>query len=325
MNLQRIWTRFAVVPGLMMLAHGAQAQDYPARPITYVVPYTAGASTDAAARIYAQRIQLGKPIVVENRGGAASLIGASHVARQPPDGYTLLHATSFTLVINPALFKKLPYDPARDFTPVALVSSVPFGLVVNPALPIKSVAELIAYARSKPGALTFGSSGPGSAAHLLMEFVRGMTGIEVNHVPYRGVTQGLSDVVAGHVSMIFADLGSTTALARAGKVRMLGITTARRSDVAPEIAPLADQGLPGFDASAWHMVVAPTGTATSIVERLSAAFRAAATEPALRKQLAARGLSAIESPPPAQLKAFVAAETARWGKAVAQAGLTGSQ
>jgi tripartite-type tricarboxylate transporter receptor subunit TctC len=302
----------------------ASAQDWPAKTITYVVPYTAGASTDTVARIFAQRIKLGRPMVIENRPGAASAIGATHVARAPADGYTLLHATSSTMSINVTLFKKLSYDPAKDFTPVALVATVPFMLVVNPSLPIHSVADFLAHARSKPGSLSYATSGPGSAAHLFMEFVRTMSGIDVTHVPYRGITQGLNDVVAGHVSMMFGDVGSALALARAGKVRALGITTAERNDSAPEIAPLAN-GLPGYDAAAWHMVVAPAATPQPIVERLNAEFHAVAKDSEVRKMFVDRGFSAIATPPVAELKRYVAAETLRWGKVVTQAGLAGSE
>jgi len=314
----------AFVFALTALHGPAHAQDYPAKPITYVVPYTAGASTDTVARIFAQRLRLGRPLVIENRPGAASAIGAAHVARAPADGYTLLHATSSTLSINVTLFKKLPYDPARDFVPVALVATVPFMLVINPALPIHSMADFLAHAKSKPGTLSFASSGPGSAAHLLMEFVRSMAGIDVTHVPYRGITQGLSDVVAGHVSMMFGDVGSALALVRAGKVRALGITTAQRNDAAPDIAPLAD-GLPGYDAAAWHMVVAPAATPAAIVERLNAGFHAVARDADVRKLFVGRGMGAIATPPVAELKRYVAAETARWGKVVTQAGLAGSE
>src|SRR5437868_10568401 len=183
----------------------ARAQDFPTKLVTLIVPYAPGAATDTIARLLGQRLEqrLGKPLVVENRSGAGTLIGASHVARSVPDGYTLLHATSTTMAINVRLYKKLPYDPARDFAPVALVAGVPFILMVNPSLPINSIADLVNVANSKPGALAFGSSGPGSAAHLYAELIKSMTGIEMTHVPYRGLAPALNDLVAGHVSLMF--------------------------------------------------------------------------------------------------------------------------
>jgi tripartite-type tricarboxylate transporter receptor subunit TctC len=311
---------FAGAPGFH---HAASAQDYPTRPVTLIVPYAPGAATDTIARLLAQRLEqrLGKPVIAENRTGAATLIGASYVARAAPDGYTLLHATSTTMAINVRLYKKLPYDPANDFTPVALIAGVPFVLVVNPSLGINSIADLVALAKSKPGTITFASSGPGSAAHLYAELLKSMTGIAMTHVPYRGIAPALNDIVAGHVSLMFGDFGSSLELARAGKLRALGVSTAQRNGAAPDLATIAEAGLPGYEASAWHMVVAPAKTPRPIVERLNADFRAIAQEGEVQKGMLDRGISPLVTPPTAELEKFVNAEIVRWGKVVEQAGI----
>src|SRR5205085_6802269 len=218
-----------------------------------------------------------------------------------------------------------PFDPEADFAPVALVASNPFILVVNPALPIHSVADLVDAAKSRPGALTYASSGPGSGAHLFAELVRGMTGIALTHVPYRGLAPALNDVVAGHVSLMFGDFATSLPLIRAGKLRALGISTAARNAAAPELAPLAEAGLPGYDAASWMMIVTPAKTPKAIVDRLNADVRAIASEPAVQQELQGRGLSPIVTAPPAELARYVGAEIVRWGKVVEQAGIAGTE
>src|SRR5438105_1378712 len=322
-TLQR-WSLISLaILGALAFAGNAPAQDYPTRPVSLVVPYTPGASTDLVGRLYGQRLEqrLGKPVVIENRTGAATLIGASYVARAEPDGHTLLLATSSTMAINVTLYKKLPFDPQADFAPVALVASNPFILVVNPALPIHSVGDLVDAAKRRPGALTYASSGPGSGAHLFAELVRGMTGIALTHVPYRGLAPALNDVVAGHVSLMFGDFATSRPLIRAGKLRALGISTAARNGAAPELAPLAEAGLPGYDAASWMMIVAPAKTPKATVDRLNADVRAIAADPAVQQELQGRGLSPIVTAPPAELARYVGAEIARWGKVVEQAGI----
>ena len=326
-TLQRLSVIGVAIIGALATYCTAMAQDYPGRPVSLVVPYTPGASTDLVARLYGQRLEqrLGKPLVIENRTGAATLIGASYVARAEPDGHTLLFATSTTMAINVSLYKKLPYDPEHDFAPVALVASNPFILVVNPALRVNSIAELVSLARSKPSTLTFASTGAGSAAHLFAELLKGMTGIAMTQVPYRGLAPGLNDVVAGHVSLMFGDFATSLPLIRAGKLTALGVSTASRNAAAPDIPPLAEAGLPGYDAASWMMIVAPAKTPKPIVERLNADLRAIATEPAVQQDLLARGLSPIVTAPPAELARYVQAEIVRWGKVVEQAGIAGTE
>jgi tripartite-type tricarboxylate transporter receptor subunit TctC len=325
--LQRLSMIGLAIIGALAIYSVALAQDYPGRPVSLVVPYTPGASTDLVARLYGQRLEqrLGKPLVIENRTGAATLIGASYVARAEPDGHSLLFATSTTMAINVSLYKKLPYDPEHDFAPVALVASNPFILVVNPALRVNSIADLVSLAKSKPSALTFASTGAGSAAHLFAELVKGMTGIAMTQVPYRGLAPGLNDVVAGHVSLMFGDFATSLPLIRAGKLTALGVSTAARNAAAPDIPPLAEAGLPGYDAASWMMIVAPAKTPKAIVDRLNTDLRAIATEPAVQQDLLARGLSPIVTAPPAELARYVQAEILRWGKVVEQAGIAGTE
>ncbi|MPZ38182.1 MAG: tripartite tricarboxylate transporter substrate binding protein [Rhizobiales bacterium] len=308
-----------------LLAAPATAQTYPTRPVTIVLPYAAGGNTDAIARTLAHRLErrLGQPFVIEPRLGAATVIGATHVARSVPDGYTILIGTSTTMAINASVYKKLPYDPTKDLTPIALVAGVPFLLVVNPALPVKSLADLVAYAKSRPGQVSYASNGAGGAGHLLAELMGSELGIKLVHVPYKGLSPALNDVVGGHVQMTFGDFA--TALPRAGKLRALGVSTAQRVGPAPEIAPLAEVGLKGFDVSSWQMMIAPGKTPPDILNRLNAELRAIVAEPAVQKEFSGRGLIPLVSGTPAELQAYVKSEIVRWGDVVRRAGVAATQ
>jgi tripartite-type tricarboxylate transporter receptor subunit TctC len=241
----------ALLGGLSLVAlaaPSARAQDYPTRPITIVVPFTPGGTTDILARMVGQRLEarLGKSFVIENKPGAGSVIGANAVAKAAPDGYTLLMATSTSMAVNVTLYKNLPYDPAGDLTPLVLVARTPFVLVVNPSLPVRSVQDLIELAKDRPGQLSYASAGSGTPHHLYAELLKSMTGIEMAHVPYRGSQPSLNDVVAGHVQLMFVDVAPAAGMLRAGKIRPLGVSTGRRLAAFPEIPPLAEAGLPGF-------------------------------------------------------------------------------
>jgi tripartite-type tricarboxylate transporter receptor subunit TctC len=312
---------------LTAVVAGAQAPTYPTRPVTIVVPFPAGGSTDWLSRLVGQHLgqRLKAPFVGENRAGGSTLIAASAVAKAEPDGHTLLMTTSTTMAINVSVFKRLPYDPVKDFSPVALVAGVPFILVVNPALPVRSVAELVAFAKSKPGGLDYVSTGPGSAANLYAVLLENALGIDMTPIPYKGNAPGLNDVVAGHVSVMFSDLLSAISLVRSGKVRALGLSTAQRSAAAPEIPPLSEAGVPGYDASAWQMLVAPARTPSEIVHKLNAELNAIASDPAVKREIDGRGHIAIATPPPDELKRYVEAEIVRWRKVVEQAGAAGSE
>ncbi len=305
----------------------AAAQDYPARNVSFIVPYQAGGATDLMARLVGQRLEqrLGKAYVVENRPGAGTVLAASYVARQPADGYTIMLGTSTTMAINVTLYKSLPYDPARDLVPVATLAGVPFILVVNPALPVHSVAGLVAYAKASPDTLTYASNGHGGAAHLFAELLKSVTGITATHVPYKGVAPALNDVVAGHVAMTFGDFGTTLPLVRAGKLRALGVSSAQRVAAAPDILPLAEAGVPGFDATSWQMVVAPAGLPDAVLKRLNAELRAIVAEPQMADELAAKGMVPLITPSPAELKAYVKSEIVRWAEVVRKAGVAGSE
>ncbi|MGA8413982.1 MAG: tripartite tricarboxylate transporter substrate-binding protein, partial [Xanthobacteraceae bacterium] len=229
----------------LALPVASHAQDYPTHAVTIVVAFAPGASSDIVARTFGARLaeRLGKPFIVENKPGAGSVIAASAVAKAPPDGHTILIAPSGTLTINPTLYRNLPYDPMKDFAFVAHTASFPLVLVVNPALPVKSVADLIRLAKEKPGQLTFASSGPGTSIHLTGELFKTMAGIEMTHVPYKGPSPALSDIIAGHVQMIFADPGSAVPLVRDGKVRALGVSSASRFDALPDVPTIAEAGV----------------------------------------------------------------------------------
>lgn len=290
-----------------------------------VVPYAPGGTSEAIARRVMHRLELrlGKPVIVDNRPGAGTVNAAAQVARAAPDGYTLLLATSTTLAINVSVYKALPYDPVADFAPVALLAGVPFMLVVNPSLPVETVADLVRTSKTIPGGLSYASTGYGSAAHLYVEMLKHMTGLEAVHVPYKGNAPGLNDVVAGHVQMMIGDFATSNELFRGGRVRALGVSTATRVSAAPDIPTLAEAGVPGYDASAWQMVVAPAKTPDDIVTRLNAELRAILDEPEVQADFTSRGLIPIASPPVTELKSFVASEILRWGEVVKEAGAAG--
>jgi tripartite-type tricarboxylate transporter receptor subunit TctC len=311
------------VPGATPL----QAQDYPTRTVTIVNPFAPGGGTDLLARMLAQKLEqrLGKSFVIENKTGAGSIIAASHVQKSNPDGYTLLMAPAPTMAVNPALYKSLPYDPLVDFIPLALIAQTPFVLLVNQNLPVKSVPELIAYAKANPGKLTFASVGPGVPHHLFMELFKGMTGIQASHVPYRGSLPAVTDVAAGHVPMMFCDLGPAAGLLASGKVRPLGISSPFRVAGYPDIPPLAEAGVPGFNAVSWQMIVAPAKTPRPVVDKLHREMVGILNTQEAKDQIVKAGFLPIDSPSVEGLQAFVKSETARWGKVVRDAGFAGSQ
>ena len=305
----------------------APAQEYPSRPVLFVVPYAPGGGTETMARLLGRRLEqrLGKPFVIDNRPGAGTAIGATFVAKSPPDGHTILLATSTTMAINVSIYSNLSYDPIKDLMPVALFSDIPFVLVVNPALPVHSIAELVTLARRTPGGLSYASNGHGGAGHLYAELLKSMTGIAMTHVPYKGLAPAFNDVVAGHVPLMFGDFGTALPLIRAGQLRALGVTTAQRVAAAPEIPPLSQAGLPGYVASSWQMVVAPAAIPKPILHKLNAELRAILAEPEIQKDFTDRGLIPVVSPSPEELQGYVRSEIVRWSKVVEQAGAAGSQ
>ncbi len=307
---------------LLATSAGVLAQDYPTRNVMFIVPTGAGAATDLLARILAPQLaeRLGKPFVVEDRPGAGTLTASNAVAKSNPDGYTILMGTSTPLAINATLYKHLPYDPAKDFVPLALIATIPFVLVVNNDLPVHSVGELIAYAKAHPGALSYGSTGPGTPFHLNAELFSAMTGIKMVHVPYKAVVDAQVDLMGGRIQVMFTDFTSSVALIKAGKMRALGVTTLTHAAAMPELKPIAELGVPGFNAAAWQMVVAPAATPRPIVNKLHDEIEAIMALPATRDAITRIGLVPAESASIEKLQAFVRSEIVRWGEVVKRSG-----
>jgi tripartite-type tricarboxylate transporter receptor subunit TctC len=322
----RLLLRSLIGLSLFALVHPAPAQDYPVRPVTIVVPFAPGGGTDILARMLGQRLEqrLGKTFVVENRPGAGSIIAASAVAKAAPDGYTLMMAPSPTMAVNVTLYRNLPYDPVTDLLPLALVVQSPFVLVVNPSLPVHSVRDFITYAKNNPGKLSFASVGPGVPHHLFAELFKSMTGIEMTHVPYKGSLPALNDVVAGHIPLMFTDLGPAVGMLQAQKIRPLGVSTKTRLPAFPDIPPIAET-VPGFDAASWQMIVAPAGTPKPIVAKLHGELNQILALPEIKEQIVRIGFLPIENRPVEGLQAFVKAEIVRWGEVVRQAGFAATQ
>ena len=318
-----------LVLGMTILQNAVpkQAQSYPTRQITLISVTTAGGGNDLICRILGAQLadRLGKPIVIENRPGAGFVTGTTAGARAAPDGYTLVMPGSLALAANVTIYNKLPYDPRKDFAPIALVSEVPSILVVNPSLPVRAVPELIKFAKENPGRLSYGSAGPGTPSHLFTELFKSMTGTGMTHIPYKGSAQAVADVVGGHVPVVFGDPVSSLPLIRAGKVRALGISTKSRLPTAPEIQPLAEVGVPGFDAAAWTMVVAPAGTPNEIVSKLHIEFKSISALPNIHEQMLKHGMISVVSPPVESLQPFINSEIVRWADVVRRAGIAGSE
>ncbi len=308
-----------------LAADRAPAEDYPSRQVTFVVPFAPGGGTDILGRLIGQKLtdRFGKQFVVENRPGAGTVVAAVQVAKSAPDGYTIMMATSGTMAMNPTLYKKLPYEPGKDLILAALICHVPFVLVVNPDLPVKSVADLVKLAKERK--LSYGSGGVGAFHHILGETFDTHFGIKMTHVPYRGTLPALNDVIAGHIDLMFSDLAPAYALIQSGKVRALGVTTAQRVASAPELPPLAEVGAPGFDWAAWQAVAVPGGVPKEIVAKLNGAINAAVSAPDVTTQLTSLQFIPIGKGSPEELARFVQTETTRWAKVLQQAGVAGSQ
>ncbi len=320
---RRAFLHSAVRAGLVWLGTGsmasAQANSYPSHPVRWVVPYTAGGATDVLSRLICQRLsdRLGQPFIVENKPGAGSNIGTQAVIGSPPDGYTLL-LTSTANAINASFDPSLPYDFAKGIVPVAGVARIPLVLVVNNDLPVRSVAEFIAYARANPGKLSIASSGIGTSLHLSGELFKAMAGIQFVHVPYRGSAPGLSDVMAGQIQGMFDNVTSSFELVRSAKLRALGVTTKERSETMPDVPPIGDT-LAGFETSSFYGVGAPHGTSPEIVDLLNREINAALADPVIKQRLGELGAVPIAGNA-SQFGAMLAAETERWRKVVELSG-----
>jgi tripartite-type tricarboxylate transporter receptor subunit TctC len=307
---------------VMFATAGAPAQDYPTHNVTFIVPTGPGAATDLLARILAPQLgeRLGKPFVVEDRPGAGTMTASNAVAHATPDGYTILMGTSTPLAILATLYKHLPYDPATDFVPLALIARIPFVLVVDNDLPVHSVQELIAYAKAHPGALSYGSTGPGSPFHLNGELFSAMTGIQMVHVPYKAVVDAQVDLMGGRIQVMFTDFTSSVPLIKDGKMRALGVSTKTRAAAMPELAPIAELGVPGYDAAAWQMVAAPAATPRAVADTLHGELEAIMALPQTREAITRIGLVPADSHSIEELQAFVRSEIVRWGEIVKRSG-----
>ena len=311
------------IAGLAFLtaAAGAWAADYPVRPVTLVVAFTPGGASDVLARVLARAMEqtLGQPLVIENRPGAGGNVAGETVAHAVPDGYTLLVGNNAILATNGALYSKVGFDPEADFAPIGLIGSQANILVVNPSLPVHSLAELIALARANPGKLNFASSGHGLAAHLAGELFKAAAAVDLVHVPYKGAAPALQDVIAGHVQMMFATASSVMSHIRQGSVRPLAVTTLRRSAVAPDLPTLDELGLKGFDATTWHGLVAPARTPPEVIELLHRALAAALADAAVAKSLRDLGVD-IMGGTPDQFGAYIRSEIPKWSAIVKASG-----
>lgn len=307
-------------------ARPAWAQDsYPSHSVTLVVPFAPGGSIDTFTRVLGQKLsaRLGQSFVVENRPGAGTVTATAALAKSAPDGYTLLIAPS-ALAINVSLHKTLPFNTEKDLVSVAHYVTVPLVLVVNNDLPVHSVADLVKHAKANPEKLSFGSTGVGAAPHLAGGVFKARAGIEMTHVPYRGVMPALSDVMAGHVQLTFSEPSSALPLVKQGKVRGLGVTSNVRIPAAPEIPTIAESAMPGFEAISWFLLLAPAATPNAVVEKLNREVKAMIATPEMRDLIVKMGLIPIDTPPPGQLRSFLSSEIQRWRAAVEHAGLAGS-
>jgi len=300
---------------------GAQPAAYPTKPIRFVVPYPAGGPLDAVARLLGQKVaeSTGQPVIVENKAGAGGNIGADAVAKAPPDGYTILMGAVATHAINPTLYSSIPYDPVRDFIPVTQVASTPNVLVVNPSVPANNVREFIAYAKAHPGKLNFGSGSTGSAGHLAGELFGAMAGVQMTHVPYKGAAPAMNDLIGGQIQLMFDNLASSLGQVRAGRVRALAVTTARRTALAPELPTIAESGLPGFDISTWFGIFVPARTPREIVERLHSEFTRALAMPEVRDKMLALGAEPVGNRAD-EFAAYIHAEAEKYARVIKASG-----
>ena len=315
---------FSLPGGVAALAFAvpAGAQDrYPSQPIRMIVPTSPGAGNDLQARLIAQPLseRLGQPVVVENRTGAATIIGSDLVAKAPPDGYTLLMNVS-TLAINPATYRKMAYDALRDFAPITQTVSVPNALAINPGMPAKSLKEFIALAKARPGDILYGTGGYGTNPHLSIELLATMAQVKLRHVPYKGGTAALTALLSGEVMLNATSLFESLPYVKRGKLRVLGVTSAKRSNVAPDIPTVAESGLTGYEAVQWSALLAPAETPREIIDRLHREVVAILRTPEMRKRLA-REANEVVASSPEELAAFLKSETAKWARVAKAAGI----
>jgi len=300
----------------------AVAQAYPAKPVRFIIPFPPGGATDILGRILGQKLgeTLGQQFIVDNRGGASGNLGLELAAKAPPDGYTVTIGQAANLAINLSLMGKLPYDPVRDFTPITMIATSPNLLVVHPSLPVKSMKDLVALAKAKPGALNYASSGNGSPGHLAAELFKQIAGIQMTHIPYKGAGPALTDVVAGHAQLYFTAPISAQPFVKGGRLRMVAVTTAKRSPSLPDVPTVAESGYPGMDVASWWALLAPAGTPKDVIARLHTETVKILGTSDMRERLAAQGADAAPGSPE-QLGAYIKSEIANWAKMVKTTGV----
>ena len=319
---------FALAFATLALHAPVRAETFPIRSINIMPLLAAGTGLDVTVRLYAEQLSqaFGKPVVVENKPGGAGLAGVAALKAAPADGYTMIVATSAVMAIRPTLLKTVPYDALKDFVPIALYVKSPFILVVNPALPIRSVPELIKYVKERPGQLSYSSSGVGGAPHLSAEYMKQRFDIDLAHVPYRNSPQSITDVAAGHVAMAFAEAGASLALIRDGKLRALAVTSSTRLPTVSELPPFGEAvGAPDFEAVSWHVLLAPAGTPQDVVDKLHAEMKRIMEAPEMKKKVADIGLIPLDIASVEQSRAYIKAEGEKWGSLVRKLGLEASQ
>jgi tripartite-type tricarboxylate transporter receptor subunit TctC len=306
-----------VIAGMLAAAiatmPSAWAQSWPTKPIKLVAPSTPGDAPDVIARMVAEKLStaLGQQVVVENKPGAGGVVGSEAVAKAAPDGYTLIMGNAGSHGINAAVYSRLPYDIQRDFVPVSQVAVAPNVMVINPAVPANTVAEFIAYAKTQPGKLSYASGGNGSSAHMSMELFKSMAGVDLQHIPYKGSSPALTDLVAGQVVVFIGNMPPTVPLVKAGKLRALAVTTKNRSALMPELPTISEAGLPGYETVAWFGVLAPANTPPDVVNRLSQEIARIAKSPEMREKLMAMGAEPVGSTPE-EFKAVIDRDIAKW-------------
>lgn len=312
----------AVVLGAGLLGGtSALAQAYPTKPVTIIVPFAAGGTTDILARIIGQALtaELGQSVVVDNRAGAGGNIGGQAAAKAAPDGHTLFMGTVGTHAINASLYKKMPFDPVKDFAPLTRVANVPNLLVANPAQPYKSVKDLIAYAKANPGKVNFGSSGNGSSIHLSGELFKSLAKVDMVHVPYKGSAPAVTDLLGNQIGIMFDNMPSAIQHVRSGKLVPLAVTTAKRSPELPSVPTIAEAGVPGYEATSWFGMFAPAGTPAPVLAKLNAAIVKVLAQPDVKNKINEQGAE-VYSETPEQFAAFIQAESVKWGKVVKESG-----
>jgi tripartite-type tricarboxylate transporter receptor subunit TctC len=314
----------AAAGALAIAPFAAQAQAaFPSKALTIIVPFSAGGTTDILARVVGQYMakDLGQPVIIDNRAGAGGNIGAQMVARAAPDGYTLLMGTVGTHAINQSLYKKMAFDPIKDFAPLTRVALVPNLLVANPSQPYKNVKELIAYAKANPGKVTFASSGSGTSIHLSGEMFSQMAGVDMQHIPYKGSAPALTDLLGGQTAIMFDNMPSVIGHVKAGKLRPLAVTTPQRSPALPDVPTVAEAGVPGYSATSWFGLLAPANTPAPVIAKLNASILKALADPEVKKKMAEQGAEP-HGEKPEQFAEFIRSETAKWGQTVKKSGAT---